>query len=826
MAHPRRFRFGIQLIDARRRAAEWAALARKAEDLGYSTLFMPDHFGDQLAPVPALMAAADATTELKVGALVFDNDYKHPVVLAKELATIDVLSGGRLEVGIGAGWMQQRLRPVGHPHGSARRAGVRMEEGIAVIKGCFADGPFSFEGEHYTITDYDGLPKPSRRPRRSSSAAAPSGCCRSPAARPRSSGINPSIHSGQVDAAAAQNGAADGDRPEARVGEGGRRRPLRRPRDQHAAVRRHRHRRPQGHRRDDGAAVRPADPRSSTPTPTPASAPSRRSSSRSRPGGSAGTCPTSCSRATRWRRSHPSSPPCATPEPRWPTSVDLAFAGSRVDRRGPRLRRRPRPGPARSPSVASRDPQRAAAAAARVGARPCGYDELPAGADGVVVCTPPALHAAQALARRGRPAPPCSWRSRCAPPWPRPTELVAAGEAGAGSPTPRTSCTRRSSGSPSLTPPSSRHRPLDVRAVQRRPTWGDFLTEGWGGGVLFDLGVHPLAVALLLAAPAGPSRCGPSSSGADDHPVDEHAEVASPLRHGPRGPGRGQLARRRHPDVGRAGVVARRRGPHGAAPDLLLERNGTEVRLPGIPEGVPPQLEELGYIRQIESFALDIATGRTPELGAAFGRSILDVVCAAYASAADGRAGSICPSPARDRTPLQIWRDRSSSGAPVRFDRMPRGRQDTASCAAVRAPVAVGAHPAPARSPSSVVGAALFSVMAVGGTDRARPGHRRRPRPGVRRAASSRGTVALGAAAIVAASLLRMVGVVLRRYFGQMAQRRMQVHWFTPRDRPLPHVPLRGSTSTRPASCSPTPTPTASGRRWPCSRCRSRSAWS
>src|SRR5690242_20084054 len=101
MAHPRRFRFGIQLHTAPD-ARSWADLARKAEDLGYSTLFMPDHFGDQLAPVPALTAAAAATTTLKVGALVFDNDYKHPVVLAKEIATLDLLSDGRVEFGLGA----------------------------------------------------------------------------------------------------------------------------------------------------------------------------------------------------------------------------------------------------------------------------------------------------------------------------------------------------------------------------------------------------------------------------------------------------------------------------------------------------------------------------------------------------------------------------------------------------------------------------------------------------------------------------------------------------------------------------------------------------
>ena len=98
-------------------ATDWAALARKAEDLGYATLFMPDHFGDQLAPVPALMAAADATTDAQVGALVFDNDYKHPVVLAKEMATIDVLSGRPARARHRRRVDDHRLRAVGHPEG-------------------------------------------------------------------------------------------------------------------------------------------------------------------------------------------------------------------------------------------------------------------------------------------------------------------------------------------------------------------------------------------------------------------------------------------------------------------------------------------------------------------------------------------------------------------------------------------------------------------------------------------------------------------------------------------------------------------------------------
>jgi probable F420-dependent oxidoreductase len=207
MAHPRRFRFGIQL-SAASNGGDWAALARKAEDLGYSTLFLPDHFGDQLAPLPAMMAAADATTELKVGCLVFDNDYKHPVVLAKELATIDVLSGGRIEVGLGAGWMKSDYDQSGIPMDAPGVRVSRMEEGIAVIKGCFASGPFSFSGDHYQLTSYDGLPKPVQSPPPFLIGGGAKRVLSIAGREAQIVGINPSIHSGAVDAAAAQNGVA------------------------------------------------------------------------------------------------------------------------------------------------------------------------------------------------------------------------------------------------------------------------------------------------------------------------------------------------------------------------------------------------------------------------------------------------------------------------------------------------------------------------------------------------------------------------------------------------------------------------------------------
>ncbi len=208
MAHPRRFRFGVQLSTAPS-AEEWTALARRAEELGYATLVMPDHFADQLAPVPALVAAADATTDLRVGALVFDNDYKHPVVHAKEAATIDVLSGGRPELGVGAGWMASDYEQSGIAFDKPGRRVDRMEEAVAVLKALFADAPATVAGDHYTVTGLDGLPKPIQRPH-------PPLLIGGGAERPLTIagreadivGINPSIRSGRVDAEAARDGAA------------------------------------------------------------------------------------------------------------------------------------------------------------------------------------------------------------------------------------------------------------------------------------------------------------------------------------------------------------------------------------------------------------------------------------------------------------------------------------------------------------------------------------------------------------------------------------------------------------------------------------------
>lgn len=143
---------------------EWSELARRVEDRGYSVLTMPDHFDDSMAPMPALTAAAAVTSTLRVGALVFDNDYKHPVVLAKELATLDVLSDGRLEIGLGAGWMATDYEQSGIPYDPPGVRVDRFEEGMEIIRRCLAGDTFDFSGEHYTIRGFRGTPLPVQRP--------------------------------------------------------------------------------------------------------------------------------------------------------------------------------------------------------------------------------------------------------------------------------------------------------------------------------------------------------------------------------------------------------------------------------------------------------------------------------------------------------------------------------------------------------------------------------------------------------------------------------------------------------------------------------------
>ena len=157
------FRFALQTSFAPD-GGTWRDRARKCEDLGFSTLYIPDHFGEQFAPMVALTVAAEATTKLNVGTLVLDNDYRHPLVLAKEIATLDLFSEGRLEVGLGAGWMRSDYDESGIVYDTPGTRIDRMVEGLTVIKGLLSEPTFSFSGKHYTLTEAQGVPRPHSQP--------------------------------------------------------------------------------------------------------------------------------------------------------------------------------------------------------------------------------------------------------------------------------------------------------------------------------------------------------------------------------------------------------------------------------------------------------------------------------------------------------------------------------------------------------------------------------------------------------------------------------------------------------------------------------------
>jgi probable F420-dependent oxidoreductase len=159
----RRFRFGVSAPRSTS-GADWTALCRKIEDLGFSTLVVPDHLGDQFAPMAALGAAIEATSQLRMGAMVACNDFRHPVVHAKELATLDVLSGGRVEWGVGAGWLEPEYKMAGIPFDHSAIRVARLQEAVGLMKRLFQGGPVTCRGEYYELDGFEGYPKPVQRP--------------------------------------------------------------------------------------------------------------------------------------------------------------------------------------------------------------------------------------------------------------------------------------------------------------------------------------------------------------------------------------------------------------------------------------------------------------------------------------------------------------------------------------------------------------------------------------------------------------------------------------------------------------------------------------
>lgn len=310
-------------------------------------------------------------------------------------------------------------------------------------------------------------------------------------------------------------------------------------------------------------------------------------------------------------------------------------------------------------AVASRTAERAAAQAAQCGARAVTYDELPAEAEIVVVATPPGCHAADTIRLLDAGAAVLVEKPLCCT-LDEADRVVAAaerhgqrllyGENLAYAPAVQAMIARVGG--------LGRLTNLEVRTLQSLPTWGAFTTDEWGGGALFDLGVHPLAIALLLAGAAGegrPTAVSAELRGGPGHGSDEHAEVTL-----------------HYPSGLRARVVASWQGGPAVVwdvqaasdtgvlrlellPAVVLEHDGDPVDLP-VPTGPIPIVEQFGYLGQLRALSANIAAGTTPTMSAAFGRDVLQVVCAAYEAAGHGRAVALPFAGRRDLTPLELWR--------------------------------------------------------------------------------------------------------------------------------------------------------------------------
>ena len=158
------FRFGINARTIGT-AAEWTERARAFEDQGYATLNLPDHLVAMLAPLPALAMAAAATRRLRVGTMVLNNDFRHPVVLAREAATLDLLSDGRLELGLGAGHMKSEYDEAGIVFERGRVRVERLTEAVVIVKRLFTGEPVTLAGQHYRVNGHTIHPRPVQRPR-------------------------------------------------------------------------------------------------------------------------------------------------------------------------------------------------------------------------------------------------------------------------------------------------------------------------------------------------------------------------------------------------------------------------------------------------------------------------------------------------------------------------------------------------------------------------------------------------------------------------------------------------------------------------------------
>ncbi|MFP5577466.1 MAG: Gfo/Idh/MocA family oxidoreductase [Acidimicrobiia bacterium] len=311
-------------------------------------------------------------------------------------------------------------------------------------------------------------------------------------------------------------------------------------------------------------------------------------------------------------------------------------------------------------AVASRTEASAAQRAAETGGRVVSYDDLPAGADLVIVATPPARHAADALRAMAAGAgvvvekPLCTTLADA-------DRLVRVVEAGGVLTYAENLLFSDATGTAlSEIAQLGALSHLSARALQPRPTWGDFTERHWGGGVLFDLGVHPLAL-VLRAARSNPVSVSATFEASPDIEVEDHAQVRI-------GFASGLVAdvevswRARTPvwDLQAAsdtGVVR-----FELLPEVGLERNGEPVGLPPLPvrdgdDPPPPQLDRFGYVEQLRDAEASWRAGRSSAVSDVhLGRDVLEVVCAASEAARTGADVALPWSGPRDRMPIELWR--------------------------------------------------------------------------------------------------------------------------------------------------------------------------
>lgn len=323
-------------------------------------------------------------------------------------------------------------------------------------------------------------------------------------------------------------------------------------------------------------------------------------------------------------------------------------------------------------AVASRTPAHASERAGQIGCRTIEFGDLPAGADLVLVATPPALHASQAI-HALRAGASVLVEKPLATTLADSDSLVAVASSSSGV----LVYAENLAFAPvvghalSLISDLGQLDLLDIRALSPRPTWGDFLTPGWGGGCLFDLGAHPIALALLAAGDDAPVQVSARLQRSPGIEVDDHAVVELDFASGLQA--RIEVSWRETSTTwdlqasSATGVVRAE-----LLPLTGLEHNGEPVELPSPPPNVEKFVHELGYVEQLDQVRCLLsgdetdhdpaATGTARAMNVAFGQQVLEIICAAYSSA--GRSTGSDPTPEsipfsgrRDRTPHQLWVD-------------------------------------------------------------------------------------------------------------------------------------------------------------------------